>query len=66
MNKELGKKCVKFINPNENDASMNDPFVYDPTYMGCSKNFCNYTEECKKGDFTGEKRTTRKTVPKVP
>ncbi len=71
MDKELRKKCVKFVNPDENDSSMKDPFIYDPTYMGCDENFCESAEECKKRKEEGEgladgQKTTRKTVPKIP
>ncbi len=51
--KETRKKCVKFINPNENDSSAKNPFIYDPCWMGCHENFCDYVEECKKGGSVG-------------
>ncbi len=45
------KKCVKFFDPRHSDASINNPFVYEPNYMGCHENFCESIEECKKGDL---------------
>lgn len=65
MDKALRRKCKKFFNPNESDASMKDPFIYDPCYMGCHENFCESVEECKRGGLADGQRTTRKTVPKV-
>lgn len=65
MDKALRKKCVKFFDPVRSDASMKNPFVYEPDYMGCHENFCNYVEECKKGELLNGQKATRRTVPKV-
>lgn len=62
MDKALRKKCLKFINPDESDVSMYDPFMYDSRYMGC--HLCKFVEECKKGDLADGQKTTRETVPK--
>lgn len=59
------KKCVKFFDPRHSDASINNPFVYEPNYMGCHENFCDSVEKCKRGDWSSGQKAARRTVPKV-